>query len=128
MPSSRGGGPEAEPYSTLILASGKQGEFVVAGLGKEHAQERVVERVARFPALEARDERGTRKGHVADRVGHDLRYAIDPTVMFTELDWKPEHTDFEEGLRVTIQWYRENESWWGPLKDAVEAGYARFGQ
>ncbi|PRC61857.1 dTDP-glucose 4,6-dehydratase, partial [Mycobacterium sp. ITM-2017-0098] len=39
------------------------------------------------------------------------------------LGWRPAHTDFEAGLRDTIAWYRDNESWWGPLKDQVEATY-----
>lgn len=61
---------------------------------------------------------------VPDRAGHDLRYAIDPSPLQSELDWKPMHSDFAEGLRTTIDWYRDHESWWGPLKDAVEAKYA----
>ena len=66
--------------------------------------------------------------HVVDRAGHDLRYAIDPSALSNELGWAPEHTDFAEGLRVTIDWYRDNESWWRPLKDAVEARYEQRGQ
>jgi dTDP-glucose 4,6-dehydratase len=66
--------------------------------------------------------------YVIDRAGHDLRYAIDPTVLCDELDWAPKHTDFTEGLRATIEWYRENEPWWGPLKAAVEARYEQWGQ
>src|ERR1700738_1195618 len=66
--------------------------------------------------------------YVADRAGHDLRYAIDPTSLCNELGWAPKHTDFTEGLRTTIDWYRENESWWGPLKAAVEARYQQRGQ
>ncbi len=62
--------------------------------------------------------------HVTDRVGHDLRYAIDPSPLRDELGWTPVHTDFEAGLRDTIDWYRANEAWWGPIKDAVEATYA----
>ena len=58
--------------------------------------------------------------HVVDRVGHDLRYAIDPSVLRDELGWEPKHTEFEEGLRATIDWYRDNETWWRPIKDAVE--------
>ncbi|OAN34526.1 dTDP-glucose 4,6-dehydratase [Mycolicibacterium iranicum] len=61
--------------------------------------------------------------HVVDRAGHDLRYAIDATPLRDELGWRPAHTDFEAGLRDTIAWYRDNESWWGPLKDAAEAIY-----
>src|SRR5246500_3036482 len=66
--------------------------------------------------------------HVTDRVGHDLRYAIDPSLLCDELCWAPKHTDFEEGLRATIDWYRANESWWRPLKDAAEARYEERGQ
>ena len=66
--------------------------------------------------------------HVTDRVGHDLRYAIDPTPLRDELGWAPRHTDFEDGLRATIDWYRDHESWWGPLKDSVEATYEERGQ
>jgi dTDP-glucose 4,6-dehydratase len=44
------------------------------------------------------------------------------------LGWVPKHTDFDEGLRATIEWYRDNESWWGPLKDVVESGYEERGQ
>ncbi|HYB37158.1 MAG TPA: dTDP-glucose 4,6-dehydratase [Mycobacterium sp.] len=65
---------------------------------------------------------------VPDRAGHDLRYAIDPSALYDELCWAPKHTDFDEGLRATIDWYRDNESWWGPLKDAVEARYEERGQ
>jgi dTDP-glucose 4,6-dehydratase len=66
--------------------------------------------------------------HVTDRAGHDLRYAIDPSVLYDELGWTPVHTDFDEGLRATVEWYRDNESWWRPLKDAVEAKYEGRGQ
>jgi dTDP-glucose 4,6-dehydratase len=66
--------------------------------------------------------------HVVDRAGHDLRYAIDPSVLHDELGWEPKHTDFDEGLSATIDWYRNNESWWRPLKDAVEAKYETRGQ
>lgn len=66
--------------------------------------------------------------HVTDRVGHDLRYAIDPSLLYGELHWAPKHTDFEEGLSETIDWYRANESWWRPLKDAAEERYQQRGQ
>jgi dTDP-glucose 4,6-dehydratase len=66
--------------------------------------------------------------HVTDRVGHDLRYAIDPSLLYDELCWAPKHTDFDEGLSETIDWYRANESWWRPLKDAAEARYEERGQ
>ncbi|CAM3568167.1 dTDP-glucose 4,6-dehydratase [Mycobacterium frederiksbergense] len=65
---------------------------------------------------------------VTDRAGHDLRYAIDASALRDELGWHPEHTDFEAGLAATVDWYRNNESWWGPVKAAVEARYAERGQ
>lgn len=52
---------------------------------------------------------------VADRLGHDRRYAIDATKAERELGWFPE-TPFLHGLRKTIAWYRENRAWWEPLK------------
>ena len=61
--------------------------------------------------------------HVSDRPGHDLRYAIDSTRLQQELGWKPIHGDFSEGLAATVSWYRENEDWWRPQKDATEARY-----
>ena len=52
---------------------------------------------------------------VKDRPGHDRRYAVDYTKINTELGWSPSVT-LEEGLRRTIEWYRQNEAWWRPLK------------
>jgi dTDP-glucose 4,6-dehydratase len=66
--------------------------------------------------------------HVADRAGHDLRYGIDPSALRDELGWKPRHTDFEAGLQATIDWYRDNESWWAPLKDDTESRYDERGR
>jgi len=66
--------------------------------------------------------------HVTDRAGHDLRYAIDASVLRTELGWRPAHTDLAEGLRATIDWYRANEWWWAPLKSGVEARYGEGGR
>ena len=65
---------------------------------------------------------------VRDRPGHDRRYAIDSSKLRRELGWLPGRTDFAEGLAATIEWYRENESWWRPAKEATEAKYARQGQ
>jgi dTDP-glucose 4,6-dehydratase len=52
---------------------------------------------------------------VTDRPGHDLRYAIDPTRIRSELGWRPSVT-LEEGLRRTVRWYLDNEAWWRPLQ------------
>jgi dTDP-glucose 4,6-dehydratase len=49
--------------------------------------------------------------HVTDRKGHDRRYAIDPTKIHGELGWLPE-TMFKDGIKMTIQWYLDNKSWW----------------
>ena len=58
---------------------------------------------------------------VADRPGHDLRYAIDPTRIRTELGWRPSVT-VEEGLARTVQWYLDNEAWWRPLQERQGVG------
>ena len=65
---------------------------------------------------------------VRDRPGHDRRYAIDATKLRRELGWEPTHTDFAAGLAETIRWYRDNEAWWRPAKEATEAKYRAQGQ
>ena len=52
---------------------------------------------------------------VADRLGHDRRYALDTTKINQGLDWKPD-CSFEEGIRQTIEWYIKHQSWWKPIK------------
>ncbi|WP_435165298.1 dTDP-glucose 4,6-dehydratase [Falsirhodobacter sp. 1013] len=58
---------------------------------------------------------------VTDRPGHDLRYAIDPTRIRTELGWRPSVT-LEQGLEKTVDWYLANETWWRPLQDRQGVG------
>lgn len=58
---------------------------------------------------------------VTDRPGHDARYAIDATKLESELGWKAEE-NFDTGIRKTIQWYLDNEWWWGPLRASRYAG------
>jgi len=58
---------------------------------------------------------------VADRPGHDARYAIDPTRIRKELGWRPSVT-VEEGLALTVTWYLENESWWRALQNRTGVG------
>lgn len=58
---------------------------------------------------------------VADRPGHDLRYAIDPTRIRTELGWRPSVT-LEQGLERTVQWYLDNEAWWRALQNRDGVG------
>lgn len=66
--------------------------------------------------------------HVADRPGHDQRYAMDAAKLRRELGWTPRFTDIRAGLEDTIAWYRENEGWWKPEKEDVEARYKQQGQ
>lgn len=58
---------------------------------------------------------------VTDRPGHDARYAIDPSRIRQELDWRPSVT-VEQGLERTVQWYLDNEKWWRPLMDRKGVG------
>ena len=58
---------------------------------------------------------------VADRPGHDQRYAIDPTRIRTELGWRPSVT-VEEGLARTVDWYFENKNWWRALQTRQGVG------
>jgi dTDP-glucose 4,6-dehydratase len=58
---------------------------------------------------------------VTDRPGHDLRYAIDSSKIYEELGWKPAET-FETGLRKTVEWYLNNESWWARVLDGSYSG------
>jgi len=58
---------------------------------------------------------------VADRPGHDLRYAIDPTRICGELGWQPRES-FDSGLRKTVEWYLSNRSWWQAIRRSVYGG------
>jgi dTDP-glucose 4,6-dehydratase len=65
---------------------------------------------------------------VNDRPGHDLRYAIDPSRLMTELGWRPRYRDLESGLEATVAWYSGNRSWWEDAKRATEQKYAVLGR
>ena len=106
-----------------ILRDGAPGRTYLIGADGERDNRSVLRLI-----LELMDRDPDDFDHVTDRAGHDLRYAIDATALRTELGWAPRHTDFAEGLRATIEWYRDNEWWWSPLKAGVEAGYAKKGQ
>ncbi|MCH9722049.1 MAG: dTDP-glucose 4,6-dehydratase [Actinomycetia bacterium] len=106
-----------------ILEDGEPGRTYLIGADGERDNASVLRLI-----LELMDRDPDDVDHVADRVGHDLRYAIDATALRRDLGWAPKHTDFAEGLRATIEWYRGNEWWWVPLKEQVEARYAVRGQ
>ena len=106
-----------------ILTKGVPGETYLVGADGERDNIGVMRDI-----LEAMGRPADAFEWVRDRPGHDRRYAIDPTKLRRELGWRPIHTDFAEGLAATIEWYRENEAWWRPAKEATEAKYAAQGQ
>ena len=59
--------------------------------------------------------------YVADRPGHDLRYAIDPSKLMNDLGWRPRES-FDTGIRKTVQWYLDNDWWWKPIREKKYAG------
>ena len=90
----------------LIIHKGRVGEVYNVGGHNERTNLEVVKTILR--------ELGKPESlitYVKDRAGHDLRYAIDPTKIRTELGWTPE-TPFDEGIKRTIRWYLENKAWW----------------
>ncbi|MGA4670194.1 dTDP-glucose 4,6-dehydratase [Propionibacteriaceae bacterium Y1923] len=106
-----------------IIEAGRPGETYLIGADGELDNKSVIELI-----LELMGEPRDAYDHVNDRPGHDLRYAIDSTKLREELSWQPRFTSFREGLAATIEWYRANEDWWRPMKQATEAKYAAAGQ
>lgn len=103
-----------------ILNDGKIGETYLIGANGEKNNKEVLELILKEMHMPS-----DFYDHVTDRAGHDLRYAIDSTKLYKELNWKPKYTNFEEGLRQTIQWYIDNQEWWEHEKEEVEANYAK---
>jgi dTDP-glucose 4,6-dehydratase len=106
-----------------ILEKGRIGETYLIGADGEENNKTVVELVLELMGLEP-----SAYDLVSDRPGHDMRYAIDSTKLRTELGWAPRYTTFRDGLADTVAWYRANEAWWRPQKDATEAKYAQLGR
>ncbi len=95
----------------IILHKGKLGETYCLGGDAEMQNIKITEMIlSEFNVGEEMIE------HVEDRKGHDFRYAIDFSKIKNELGWSPRH-NFEQGLKETIKWYKENEEWWKPLKE-----------
>jgi dTDP-glucose 4,6-dehydratase len=106
-----------------ILAGGTPGQTYLIGTGDERSSAQIIALV-----LELMGQPADAFDRVPDRPGHDLRYANDSTRIRTELGWQPRYGDFREGLAATIAWYRENDWWWRPQKEATEARYQLLGR
>ena len=106
-----------------ILTRGRIGETYLIGADGERNNITVLHDILRVMGRPEDDF-----DHVRDRPGHDRRYAIDSSKLRRELGWAPAHTDFESGLRSTVEWYEANRAWWEPVKAATEERYRRQGQ
>lgn len=101
----------------LIMRKGREGEVYNVGGHNEMKNIDIVKIICK--------ELGKSESlitYVKDRKGHDLRYAIDPTKIHSELGWLPE-TNFEEGIKKTIAWYLEHQSWW---EEIINGDYQHY--
>lgn len=105
-----------------ILERGRSGQTYNIGAGNHHTtNKQVVEMICEIM--------GGDYEHVADRPGHDQRYAMNAAKLERELGWRPRYTaGLRDGLEQTVAWYRDNEAWWRGAKDDVEKRYAESGQ
>ena len=98
----------------LVIERGTNGEVYNIGGGNEVRNVDLTKRI-----LDLTGRPGSLIRPVADRPGHDRRYALD-TSKLRQLGWTPA-VEFEEGLAATVDWYRQNESWWRPIKEKDQA-------
>jgi dTDP-glucose 4,6-dehydratase len=106
-----------------ILAKGRSGETYNIGGRNERRNIEVVRQICTWMDLL---HPGNTSCHdlisfVADRPGHDQRYAIDATKLESELGWRAQET-FETGIEKTVRWYLQRSDWWRPLRDRVYSG------
>ena len=99
----------------LILHEGKIGEAYNVG---GNAERRNIDIVRKVIEVMGKDE--SLITFVKDRPGHDYRYALDTSKIERELGWKPS-VDIDNGLIKTVQWYKDNEWWWRPLKERLSS-------
>ncbi|MFN6933614.1 MAG: dTDP-glucose 4,6-dehydratase, partial [Tsuneonella sp.] len=108
-----------------VLTNGAVGESYNVGGNQERTNLQVVEAIC--DVLDGRQELpggGSRRNlitFVADRPGHDRRYAIDASKIERDLGWSPSET-FDSGLSKTIEWYLDNRWWWEPIRSGSYAG------
>jgi dTDP-glucose 4,6-dehydratase len=100
-----------------IIHQGKIGETYCVGGNSEKTNKEITSAI-----LKLMDKGEEMIEFVKDRPGHDRRYAIDATKIKRELNWEPS-ISFEEGLQKTLEWYRNNESWWKNIKSG---GYKEY--
>jgi dTDP-glucose 4,6-dehydratase len=100
-----------------VLERGRPGEAYNAGGPDEMENIDVVRRIL---GLTDRDE--TLIEHVTDRPGHDRRYSLSSEKLRSETGWEPQ-VRFAEGLERTVEWYRDNEAWWGPIRSGEYREY-----
>ncbi len=93
----------------LVLREGEAGDVYNVGAGEEHENVELTRVI-----LEHLDADPGLVRHVEDRAGHDRRYSLDTTKL-RALGWEPRRA-WEEGIRSTIDWYRDNRDWWEPIK------------
>ncbi len=101
----------------LIIRKGKVGEVYNVGGHNERSNLEVVKTI-----LHALDKPESLIQYVTDRPGHDMRYAIDPTKLETELGWKPKY-NFDTGIKQTIEWYLNHQEWW---KNILSGEYQQY--
>ncbi|MET0976677.1 MAG: GDP-mannose 4,6-dehydratase, partial [Leifsonia sp.] len=94
----------------MVLVNGRAGEIYNIGGGTELTNKELTALL-----LEATGKDWSYVDRVADRLGHDLRYSVDISKIRTELGYEP-LVPFDKGLADVVQWYRDNRSWWEPLK------------